>query len=220
MRVLLVEDDPMIGQAIVQGLLDAAHAVDWVRAGEQGVAALRDVEYDMLLLDLGLSGIDGTEVLRALRGTKDQLPVIVLTARHGVDTRVQVLDLGADDYLVKPLELRELLARMRAVVRRKSGSATPLLLAGELSVDPASREAEYRGSRCRLSGREFALLEALVRRPGAILSKSHLEERIYGWNQEVDSNTVEVLVYGLRRKLGADVIRTVRGVGYMVDART
>jgi two-component system OmpR family response regulator len=220
MRVLLVEDDPMIGQAIVQGLLDAAHAVDWVPAGEQGVRALRDAEYDMMLLDLGLPGIDGTEVLRALRGMSDQLPVIVLTARHGVDTRVDLLDLGADDYLVKPFELRELLARMRAVVRRKGGSATPLLLAGDLSVDPASREAEYRGSRCRLSGREFALLEALVRRPGAILSKSHLEERIYGWNQEVDSNTVEVLVYGLRRKLGGDVIRTVRGVGYMVDTRT
>ena len=159
-------------------------------------------------------------MLRALRGTNDQLPVIVLTARHGVDTRVEVLDLGADDYLVKPFELKELLARMRAVVRRQGGSAIPLLVAGELSVDPASREAEYRGSRCRLSGREFALLETLLRRPGAILSKGHLEERIYGWNQEVDSNTVEVLVYGLRRKLGAEVIRTVRGVGYMVDART
>ena len=218
MRVLLVEDDPMIGQAIAQGLLDASHAVDWVRSGEQGLTALRDAQYDMLLLDLGLAGMDGIEVLRALRRGNDDLPVMVLTARHQVDTRVDVLDLGADDYLVKPFELKELLARMRAVVRRKGGSGAPLLVAGDLSVDPSSREAGYRGARCRLSGREFALVEALARRPGAILSKADLEERIYGWNQDVDSNTVEVLVYGLRRKLGADVIRTVRGVGYMVDA--
>ena len=219
MRVLLVEDDPMIGQAIAQGLVDAAHAVDWVRAGENALTALRDAHYDMLLLDLGLTGMDGTEVLRSVRRSNDEIPVMVLTARHQVDTRVDVLDLGADDYLVKPFELKELLARMRAVVRRKGGSGAPVLVAGELSVDPASREAEFRGARCRLSGREFALVEALARRPGAILSKADLEERIYGWNQEVDSNTVEVLVYGLRRKLGASVIRTVRGVGYLVDGQ-
>jgi two-component system OmpR family response regulator len=208
----------MIGQAIAQGLVDAAHAVDWVRSGEQGLAALRQSPYDMLLLDLGLTGMDGTDVLRSVRRSNDELPVMVLTARHQVDTRVDVLDLGADDYLVKPFELKELLARMRAVVRRKGGSGAPMLVAGDLSVDPSSREADFRGARCRLSGREFALLEALARRPGAILSKADLEERIYGWNQDVDSNTVEVLVYGLRRKLGSDVIRTVRGVGYMVDA--
>ncbi|WP_427914100.1 response regulator transcription factor [Ramlibacter sp. MMS24-I3-19] len=220
MRVLLVEDDPMIGQAIAQGLVDSAHAVDWVRAGEQGLAAVRGARYDMMLLDLGLTGIDGTEVLRALRRSNEELPVLVITARHQIDTRVDVLDLGADDYLVKPFELKELLARMRAVVRRKGGSGSPVLVAGDLSVDPSSREAEFRGARCRLSGREFALVEALARRPGAILSKSDLEERIYGWNQAADSNTVEVLVYGLRRKLGNEVIRTVRGVGYMVDARS
>ncbi len=220
MRVLLVEDDPMIGQAITQGLTDAAHAVDWVRAGEPALSALHDSRFDMLLLDLGLAGMDGTEVLRTVRRSNGELAVMILTARHQVDARVDVLDLGADDYMVKPFQLKELLARMRAVVRRMGGSGAPLLVAGDLTVDPSSREAEFRGARCRLSGREFALIEALVRRPGAILSKSHLEERIYGWNQEVDSNTVEVLVYGLRRKLGAEVIRTVRGVGYMMDARS
>jgi two-component system OmpR family response regulator len=219
MRILLVEDDLMIGRATVQALGDAAHAVDWVTDGERGLAALRASAYDLLLLDLGLGSVDGTEVLRTLRRTDAQLPVVVLTARHHVDTRVDVLDLGADDYLVKPFEAKELLARMRAVLRRKAGSGAPLLVCGALSVDPASHEAEFRGARCRLSAREFALVEALVRRPGAILSRSDLEERIYGWDQDVDSNTVEVLVYGLRRKLGAEVIRTVRGVGYLVDAR-
>jgi two-component system OmpR family response regulator len=220
MRVLLIEDDPMIGRAIVQAMADAANAVDWVTDGEQGLAALRDNAYDMLLLDLGLGATDGVDILRTLRRGDGALPVVVLTARQQVDTRVDVLDLGADDYLVKPFELKELLARMRAVVRRKSGSGTPLYVCGDLTIDPASREAEFRGARCRLSGREYALMEALVRRPGAILARSDLEQRIYGWAQEVDSNTVEVLVYGLRRKLGAAVIRTVRGVGYMVDARS
>lgn len=217
MRVLLVEDDPMIGQAMVQALADAAHAVDWVTDGGAGLAALRDSRYDLLLLDLGLGSLDGVDVLRAVRRQDEALPVMVVTAREHVDTRVDVLDLGADDYLVKPVELRELLARMRAVVRRKGGSGAPLLACGDLSIDPATRIAVFRAARCRLSGREFALLEALARRPGAILSRGELEERIYGWNQEVDSNTIEVLVHGVRRKLGADAIRTVRGIGYMVD---
>lgn len=219
MRVLLVEDDPMIGQATAQALADAAHAVDWVASGEEGLSALRDSAYDMLLLDLGLVGLSGDEVLRRLRSKDPALPVVVLTAQDKVDTRVDLLDMGADDFLVKPFEPKELLARMRAVVRRKGGSGVPLLVAGELSLDPASREAEYHGARLRLSGREFALLEALIRRPGTILSKADLEQKIYGWSQGVDSNTVEVLVYGLRRKLGPGVIRTVRGVGYMVGER-
>ena len=219
MRVLLVEDDPMIGRATSQALVDAAHAVDWVMTGEEGLSALRDHAYDVLLLDLGLDGLDGNEVLRRLRLKDATLPVVVLTAQDKVDTRVDLLDLGADDYLVKPYDPKELLARMRAVVRRKGGSGAPLLVCGALALDPASREAEYEGTRIRLSGREFSLLEALIRRPGAIVSKADLEQKIYGWDQEVDSNTVEVLVYGLRRKLGAGVIRTVRGVGYMVDPR-
>ncbi|MBE7940128.1 response regulator transcription factor [Ramlibacter aquaticus] len=220
MRVLLVEDDPMIGAAIVQGLEDAAHAVDWVRDGERGLLALHDNRYDLLLLDLGLSGMDGVDVLRTVRRNDAALAIMVLTARHQVDTRVDVLDLGADDYLVKPFELKELLARMRAVIRRRGGTGEPLLVCGDLSIDPASHEAEFRGARSRLSSREFALMEALLRRPGAILSKGDLEERIYGGNEGVESNTVEVLVYGLRRKLGPTAIRTVRGVGYMVDADT
>jgi two-component system OmpR family response regulator len=217
MRVLLIEDDPMIGQATAQALTDAAHAVDWVRNGTDGMAALRESRYDLLLLDLGLGKVDGVDVLRSVRQHDSGLPVMVVTAREHVDTRVDVLDLGADDYLIKPFELKELLARIRAVVRRKGGSGAPVLSCGELTIDPATRQAAFRAARCRLSGREFALMEALVRRPGAILSKGELEERIYGWNQEVDSNTVEVLVHGLRRKLGVEVIRTVRGVGYMVD---
>jgi two-component system OmpR family response regulator len=220
MRLLLIEDDPMIGQATAQALVDASHAVDWVTDGPAGLAALRDNRYDMLLLDLGLGAMDGVDVLRAVRRKDDALPVMVLTARNQVEDRVDVLDLGADDYMIKPFDVKELLARMRAVVRRKGGSGAPLLVAGDLSIDPASHEAQFREASCRLSGREFAMLEALIRRPGAILAKSDLEQRIYGWNQEVDSNTVEVLVYGLRRKLGPEVIRTVRGVGYMVDARS
>ena len=219
MRVLLVEDDAMIGQATAQALVDAAHAVDWVVDGPQALTALTDHHFDVMLLDLGLRTLDGVEVLRSLRRKDETLPVLVLTARHQVETRVEVLDLGADDYLVKPFQVEELLARMRAVVRRKGGSGAPQLVCGGLSIDPATHEADLRGARCRLSAREFALMEALVRRPGTILSKAELEQRIYGWGQVVDSNTVEVLVYGLRRKLGATVIRTVRGVGYLADGR-
>jgi two-component system OmpR family response regulator len=219
MRILLIEDDPMIGAGVTQALTDAAHAVDWVQKGEFGLSALSTSNYDVLLLDLGLDSMSGFDVLRALRKDNAALPVLVLTAMQKIDTRVDVLDLGADDYLVKPFDPRELLARIRAVVRRKGGSGAPVLVCGELAIDPASHEAEFRSARCRLSAREFSLLEALVRRPGSIVSKGELEERIYGWSQDVDSNTVEVLVYGLRKKLGANVIRTVRGVGYMVDAR-
>jgi two-component system OmpR family response regulator len=217
MRILLVEDDLMIGRATAQALADAAHAVDWVTDGQQALAAARASPYDVLLLDLGLSGLDGTQVLKQIRRQDSTLPVVVVTARDEVAARVDLLDLGADDYLVKPFDPKELLARIRAIVRRKSGSGAPVLSCGGLSLDPATREAAFRESRCRLSGREFSLLEALMRRPGAILSRSELEARIYGWNGEVESNTVEVLVHSLRRKLGTEAIRTVRGVGYMVD---
>jgi two-component system OmpR family response regulator len=216
MRVLLVEDDLMIGRATAQALTDAAHAVDWVTEGRQGLAAARESAYDVLLLDLGLAQLDGAEVLKAIRRHDSTLPVVVVTARDEVATRIDLLDLGADDYLVKPFDPKELLARMRAVVRRKGGSGSPVLTCGGLSLDPATHEAAFGESRCRLSGREFSLLEALMRRPGAIVSRSELEERIYGWNGEVESNTVEVLVHSLRRKLGTGAIRTVRGVGYMV----
>lgn len=217
MRVLLVEDDPMIGRATVQALGDAAHAVEWVSDGPGGVAAARAGGFDVMLLDLGLAGLDGTDVLRAVRRDDPTLPVLVVTARDQIDTRVNLLDLGADDYLVKPFDVKELLARIRAIVRRRAGNGSPLLTCGALSLDPATHEARYEDTICRLSGREFALLEALVLRRGAIVSRSELEERIYGWNTEVESNNIEVLVHGVRRKLGAGSVRTVRGAGYMVD---
>ena len=207
----------MIGQALGRALGDAGHAADWVRDGEHALQALESESYDAMLLDLGLGRLDGAAVLQAARRRALTLPVIVVTARDQVDTRVALLDLGADDYLVKPFEIRELLARLRAVTRRGAAQASPLIQAGELALDPASREAEFRGERCRLSTREFALLEALARRPGVILARGDLESRVYGWNPDVESNTIEVLVHGVRRKLGADVIRTVRGAGYMVD---
>jgi two-component system OmpR family response regulator len=217
MRLLLVEDDPMIGEALCRALADAGHAADWVRDAESALAALATDVHDAMLLDLGLGRLDGSTVLQAVRRRELALPVIVVTARDDVESRVALLDLGADDYLVKPFDVKELLARLRAVARRGAGPASPLIRAGELSLDPASREASFRGVACRLSSREFALLEALARRPGVILARGDLEARIYGWDQDVESNTVEVLVHGVRRKLGADVIRTVRGAGYMVD---
>ena len=217
MRLLLVEDDPMIGEALCRALADAGHATDWVHDAERAMLAIATETYDAMLLDLGLGRIDGTTVLQAARRRELALPVIVVTARDQVESRVAVLDLGADDYLVKPFDVKELLARLRAVARRGAGPASPLIRAGQLSLDPASKEADFRGATCRLSAREFALLEALARRPGVILARGDLEARIYGWNQEVESNTVEVIVHGVRRKLGADVIRTVRGAGYMVD---
>ena len=207
----------MIGEALCQALADAGHAADWVRDGEHAILAVDDGPFDALLLDLGLGKIDGTAVLRAVRQRDLALPVIVVTARDQVESRIDVLDLGADDYLVKPFDVQELLARLRAVARRSSVPAAPTIQAGDLSLDPASKEGRFRTATCRLSAREFALLEALARRPGRILSRSEIEAKIYGWSQDVESNTIEVLVHGLRRKLGADVIRTVRGAGYVVD---
>jgi two-component system OmpR family response regulator len=219
MRVLLIEDDRMIGAAVAQALGDAACAVDWVTDGELALAALADAQHDFVLLDLGLPLRDGTQLLRSLRQQGQQVPVIVITARDSVDDRIGGLDLGADDYLVKPFEVRELLARMRAVIRRRGGSASPLLSNGVLVLDPASREARCEDASCRLSAREFALLQALLLRPGAILSRQELEEKIYGWNEGVESNTIEVLIHGIRKKLGSAAIKNVRGVGWMVDRR-
>jgi two-component system OmpR family response regulator len=217
MRVLLVEDDRMIGAALEQALKDAAYAVDWATDGAMAAAALSTQAYDMLLLDLGLPRVDGIELLQRLRRRDDKLPVLIISARDGVDERVRGLDLGADDYLVKPFEVRELLARMRAALRRREGSATPLMSNGRLVLDPATHEGSFENLRCRLSGREFTLLQALLARPGAILSRAELEQRIYGWGEEIESNTVEVLIHSIRKKLGAVSIRNVRGVGWMVD---
>jgi two-component system OmpR family response regulator len=217
MRVLLVEDDHMIGAAVAQALRDAAYAADWVKDGENAITAVESELYDLVVLDLGLPGPDGLEVLRRFRTVRRQLPVIIVTARDGIDDRIEGLDLGADDYLVKPFEVRELLARMRAILRRQSSGASPVLSNGTMSLDPATREASHDGATCRLTAREFALLQALLSRPGIILSRGELEGHIYGWNEEVESNAVEFLIHSVRRKLGATAIRNVRGVGWMVD---
>lgn len=217
MRILLVEDDRMIGEAVSTALKDAAYAVDWVQDGAAASLALENDEHQAVLLDLGLPRRDGLEVLRRLRQSGNALPVIVITARDGVEDRIKGLDLGADDYLVKPFDVNELLARLRAVIRRRGGQAVPILGNGRVSLDPATREARSGDAAVLLSAREFALLQALLLRPGTILTRAELEERIYGWNEEVESNAVDFLIHGVRRKLGADVIRNVRGAGWLVD---
>jgi two-component system OmpR family response regulator len=218
MRVLLVEDDAMIGEAIQQSLQDAAYAADWVKNGQTALTTLSCQHYDLVLLDLGLPGKDGLEVLANIRAKDNPVPILIITARDGLHDRIRGLDGGADDYLLKPFEMAELLARMRAVLRRKGGHAVPLLSNGVVSLDPATREAIVgNAAAVALSNREFSLLQALLMRPGAILSRSELEDRIYGWGNEVESNAVEFLIHALRRKLGADVIKNVRGVGWMVS---
>ncbi len=217
MRILLVEDDAMIGEAVSIALKDAAYAVDWVKDGAAASSALEHGEHQAVLLDLGLPKRDGLEVLRHLRQTGSSVPVIVITARDGIEDRIKGLDLGADDYLVKPFDVHELLARLRAIVRRQGGQAAPVLSNGKVSLDPATREARCGDAVELMSAREFALLHALLLHPGAILTRTELEERIYGWNEEVESNAVDFLIHGVRKKLGADVIRNVRGAGWMVD---
>jgi len=217
MRILLVEDDPMIGEAVSVALKDAACAVDWVRDGDTAGTVLEHSEHQAVLLDLGLPKRDGLEVLRRLRQAGNAVPVIVITARDGVDDRIKGLDFGADDYLVKPFDVNELLARLRAIIRRQGGQAAPVLTNGKVSLDPATREARCGDATELLSAREFALLHALLLRPGAILTRAELEERIYGWNEEVESNAVDFLIHGVRKKLGADVIKNVRGAGWMVS---
>ncbi len=217
MRLLLVEDDLMLGAATQQALRDAAHAVDWVREGAAALAAVKSTHYEAMLLDLGLPSRGGLAVLQSLRGDGNNLPVIIVTARDGIDDRIRGLDLGADDYLVKPFETAELLARLRAVARRKGGQGQPLLSNGVVELDPATREARHGESSARLSAREFAVLHALLSRPGAILSRRDLEDLVYGWNEEVESNAVEFLIHGIRKKLGQATIKNVRGVGWMVD---
>lgn len=218
MRILLIEDDPMIGDAIHGALKDASYAADWVKNGLTAQTALACQRYDFILLDLGLPGKDGLDVLTALRAADNPVPVVIITARGALADRVLGLDAGADDYVLKPFDMAELLARMRAVLRRKGGAATSLLSNGVLFLDPALREVRQNDDQAiQLSNREFALLQALMMRPGAILSRSELEERIYGWGEEVESNAVEFLIHALRRKLGTEAIKNVRGVGWMVS---
>lgn len=217
MRILLVEDDGMIGEAVRDALTDASCTVDWVRDGQQALTAIKTHAYEAVLLDLGLPKVDGFNVLNSIRAGDSGVPVIVITARDAVADRIYGLDSGADDYVLKPFEMTELMARLRAIVRRRAGASAPVMSNGVISLDPATHEARSTGAPVRLSGREFALFQALMMRPGAILSRSELEDRIYGWNEEVESNAVEFLIHSLRRKLGSDTIKNVRGVGWMVS---
>ena len=216
MRVLVVEDDPMIGRAVADGLQGDGYAVDWVRDGAAAELALKHGPYDLAVLDLGLPRKDGFEVLKSLRRARIEVPVLIITARDAVADRIAGLDHGADDYLVKPFDLDELLARARAVVRRRAGRASPEVSFGALTVDPKTREVSWRGNRIELSAREFAVLEALMREPGAVVSRAKLEDSVYGWGEEVGSNSVEVHLHHLRKKLDPALIRNVRGVGYRI----
>jgi two-component system OmpR family response regulator len=217
MRVLLVEDDRMVGEAIESALQDATYAVDWVRDGLAALIAIESQNYDLMLLDLGLPKKDGMNVLNTIRAAGNLVPLLIITARDAVEDRIKGLDAGADDYVLKPFEMAELLARMRAVLRRKGGAAGPIMSNGLISLDPTSREAVINGDAIRLSAREFSLLYTLMIRPGAILSRSDLEDRVYGWNEEVESNAIEFLIHALRKKLGNSSIKNVRGVGWMVS---
>jgi two-component system OmpR family response regulator/two-component system response regulator QseB len=217
MRFLLVEDDRMIGDSLRAALRMEGHAVDWVRDAAAARSTLTSERFDLVLLDLGLPQGNGLDVLRELRARGDATPVIVLTARDGPGDKVAGLDAGADDYLVKPFDLDELGARIRAVLRRQAGRAVPLLTHRGVSLDPATRQVTHAGQPVLLSAREYAVLELLMQRPGAVLSRAQIEDRLYGWGEEIESNAVSVYVHQLRRKLGSGFIRSMRGVGYFLD---
>lgn len=216
MRLLLVEDDSMIGESVLDLLRAERYAVDWVRDGDAADTALRTQDYDLVLLDLGLPRLDGLSVLRRLRARRSRVPVLIATARDALAQRVEGLDAGADDYVVKPYEMDELLARIRALLRRASGRAEPVYEHQGVCINPATREVTVNGEPVVLSGREWAVLEPLLARPGLVLSRAQLEEKLYDWKHEISSNAVEVYIHGLRKKLGADIIQNVRGVGYLV----
>ncbi|KJV31575.1 regulator [Aquitalea magnusonii] len=216
MRVLLAEDDAMIGAGLQQGLRKAGFTVDWVQDGHSALLAVETVAYEMLLLDLGLPQQDGMAVLNALRRKQDNLPTIIITARDALADRLTGLNEGADDYLVKPFALDELVARIHAVSRRLAGRAQAEIQVGSLKLDPVSHLLWLHEQQMTVSAKEFALLHELMREPGAVLSREQLEDRLYGWGEEVGSNAIEVHIYNLRKKMGAEIIRTVRGVGYRI----
>lgn len=216
MRLLLVEDDLMIGESVVDLLRAEGYALDWVQDGETADATLDNQSYDLILLDLGLPRRDGLAVLRRLRARKDRTPVLIATARDALDERVLGLNMGADDYVIKPYELDELLARIRALIRRAGGRAEPVYEHLGISIDPVTREVTVGGQPVSLFAREWAILEVLMARPGMVLSRKQLEEKLYSWKDEVSSNAIEVYIHGLRKKLGPHLIQNVRGVGYMI----
>ncbi|MBU2487226.1 MAG: response regulator [Alphaproteobacteria bacterium] len=219
MRLLLVEDDTLLGRGLVAGLGQLGFAVDWVCDGEDADAALATTTYDAVVLDLGLPGMDGLSLLQHRRAAGDKTPVLVLTARDTIAERVSGLDAGSDDYMIKPFDLDELQARLRALLRRSKGEAMPVLHNGRVTLDPAAHNVTLDGVPVALSNREFAVLQGLMMHAGRVLTRSQLEEQLYGWGEEIDSNAVEVHIHNLRRKLFPDVIRTLRGVGYIVPAQ-
>jgi two-component system, OmpR family, response regulator QseB len=214
MRLLLVEDDSMIGAAAQEGMRREGHTVDWVRTAGEAEAAVAGGDYDLVLLDLGLPGRDGLAILKSWRARAVGVPVVIVTARDAVADRIAGLDAGADDYLVKPFDLDELSARVRAVLRRRSGRSDAVIKVRGLEIDTAAKRVRWKGQDVALSAREYALLEALADRPGAYLTRAQLEERLYGWDEEIASNAVEVHIHALRRKLDPELIRNVRGLGY------
>ncbi len=216
MRVLLVEDDAMIANGLLTALRQEGHAVDWMRDGRSAAAALKAASFDLVLLDLGLPERDGLDVLREMRRRGDSTPVIIVTARDEVRDRVAGLDAGADDYIVKPFDLDEVSARMRSVARRIAGRGDPCIEHRGIRLNPITHAVEHHGAAVALSAHEYKVLEALLQRPGAVLSRAQLEDRVYGWGEQVESNAIEVYIHSLRRKLGSDSIRTLRGVGYTI----
>ncbi len=217
MRLLLVEDDAMIGESVLDALRGDGYAVDWVRDGQMADTAWSTEHYDLVLLDLGLPRLDGLQVLKKARARRDRTPVLIATARDAVQARIAGLDAGADDYVLKPYDLDELQARIRALLRRAAGRAEPVFEHGPVRLNPATHEATFEAQPVQLSQREWAVLEALIARPGVILSRTQLEEKLYSWKDEISSNAVEVYVHSLRKKLGADFIRNIRGMGYVIS---
>lgn len=217
MRILLVEDDPLLGDGVRAGVAQEGYAVDWVQDGKSALAALEAERYDLVLLDLGLPRMSGLDVLAALRSRGNGVPVLILTARDRVADRVAGLDAGADDYLVKPFDLDELAARVRALARRQAGRAEPVIRHGDIVLDPAAHSVTLDGKPVELSPREFGVLRELLQNAGTVLSKARLEQSLYGWDQELGSNAVEVHIHHLRRKLGTHLIKTLRGIGYTVE---
>jgi two-component system, OmpR family, response regulator len=220
MRVLLIEDDVMIGKSLKIALNDSGISVDWLRDGASGLEVFETGGHSIILLDLGLPELDGLKVLKAARASGTKTPVIVITARDDIANRITGLDLGADDYIIKPFDADELLARMRAVLRRQIGQSQSSFTAGNVTLDTANHKVSYAGKEAVLPAREFALLMALAEHPGMIFSKSQLEERLYAWGDEVESNAIDVLIYYIRQKFGKDIIRNLRGSGWMIPKET